>query len=126
MADMLKGKKVAILAADMFERVELEEPRKALEDEGAKVEVVSLEGAEIKGFDHFEPANTVRVDRTVDEVSPDDYDGLILQDTHHRSHAASAFYPSPFERAAILTIDGVGEWATASLGRGTLAIGPSR
>ncbi|HKA40325.1 MAG TPA: carbamoyltransferase N-terminal domain-containing protein, partial [Burkholderiales bacterium] len=46
------------------------------------------------------------------------YDGLILQDMHHRSHAASAFYPSPFERAAILTIDGVGEWATASLGRG--------
>ena len=40
---------------------------------------------------------------------------------HHQSHAASAFYPSPFERAAILTIDGVGEWATASygVGRGT-------
>ena len=46
------------------------------------------------------------------------YDGLVLQDMHHRSHAASAFYPSPFARAAILTIDGVGEWATASLGRG--------
>ena len=78
MADMLKGKKVAILAADMFERVELEEPRKALEDEGAKVEVVSLEGAEIKGFDHFDPANTVKVDRTVEEVSPDDYDALLV------------------------------------------------
>ena len=37
---------------------------------------------------------------------------------HHLSHAASAFYPSPFERAAILTIDGVGEWATASIGVG--------
>jgi carbamoyltransferase len=46
------------------------------------------------------------------------YEGLVLQDQHHRSHAASAFYPSPFARAAILTIDGVGEWATASLGRG--------
>jgi carbamoyltransferase len=46
------------------------------------------------------------------------YDGLILQETHHRSHAASAFYPSPFERAAILTVDGVGEWATASIGIG--------
>lgn len=47
------------------------------------------------------------------------YDGLILQDRHHRSHAASAFYPSPFERAAFLVVDGVGEWATASIGRGT-------
>jgi carbamoyltransferase len=37
---------------------------------------------------------------------------------HHESHAASAFFPSPFEEAAILTLDGVGEWATASLGRG--------
>jgi len=46
------------------------------------------------------------------------YDGLILQDVHHRSHAAAAFYPSPYERAAILTIDGVGEWATASIGLG--------
>ncbi len=46
------------------------------------------------------------------------YDGLVLQEIHHRSHAASAFYPSPFESAAILTIDGVGEWATASIGVG--------
>lgn len=37
---------------------------------------------------------------------------------HHRSHAAAAFYPSPFERAAILTVDGVGEWATTSIGVG--------
>ncbi len=78
MADVLKGKKVAILAADMFERVELEEPRKALEDEGAEVEVVSLEDGEIKGFDHFDPASTVKVDRTVAEVSPDDYDALLV------------------------------------------------
>ena len=37
---------------------------------------------------------------------------------HHQSHAASAFFPSPFDEAAILTLDGVGEWATASLGYG--------
>ena len=46
------------------------------------------------------------------------YDGLVLQGLHHRSHAASAFYPSPYDRAAILTIDGVGEWSTASIGAG--------
>jgi carbamoyltransferase len=47
-----------------------------------------------------------------------DYDGEILYAEHHESHAASAFFPSPFETAAILTIDGVGEWATAALGVG--------
>ena len=47
-----------------------------------------------------------------------DYSGKVLFTEHHESHAASAFFPSPFERAAILTIDGVGEWATASLGYG--------
>lgn len=46
------------------------------------------------------------------------YDGLLLQERHHRSHAASTFFASPFERAAILTVDGVGEWATASIARG--------
>jgi carbamoyltransferase len=46
------------------------------------------------------------------------YSGDILYSEHHESHAASAFYPSPFEHAAILTIDGVGEWATASIGVG--------
>jgi len=46
------------------------------------------------------------------------YRGRILYAEHHESHAASAFFPSPFEQAAILTIDGVGEWATASIGCG--------
>jgi carbamoyltransferase len=46
------------------------------------------------------------------------YDGDILYSEHHESHAASAFFPSPFEEAAILTMDGVGEWATASYGVG--------
>lgn len=45
--------------------------------------------------------------------------GDLLYSDHHLSHAAAAFYPSPFERAAVLTIDGVGEWATSSIGRGS-------
>jgi protease I len=76
--DTLKGKKVAILAADMFERVELEEPRKALEDAGAMVDVVSIHDGEITGFDHFDPASPVIVDRTVEEVSHHDYDALMI------------------------------------------------
>ena len=46
------------------------------------------------------------------------FEGELLFAEHHESHAASAFYPSPFEQAAILTMDGVGEWATASIGAG--------
>jgi deglycase len=78
MEKKLEGKKVAILAADMFERVELEEPRKALEDAGATTEVISIHDGEIQGFDHFDPSKTVKVDRTVEEVSVDDYDALLI------------------------------------------------
>ena len=46
------------------------------------------------------------------------YEGEVLFGEHHESHAASAFYPSPFEHAAVVTIDGVGEWATSSIGVG--------
>ncbi|MEJ7616720.1 MAG: carbamoyltransferase N-terminal domain-containing protein [Pyrinomonadaceae bacterium] len=47
-----------------------------------------------------------------------DYKGKVLFTEHHEAHAASAFFPSPFDRAAVLTIDGVGEWATSSYGYG--------
>ncbi len=46
------------------------------------------------------------------------YDGEVLFGEHHESHAASAFFPSPFEQAAIVTMDGVGEWSTSSVGVG--------
>src|SRR5713226_9362504 len=47
-----------------------------------------------------------------------DWDKRLAFSEHHLSHAASAFYPSPFQRAAVLTMDGVGEWATTSAGVG--------
>jgi carbamoyltransferase len=46
------------------------------------------------------------------------FEGPVLFGEHHESHAASAFYPSPFEQAAVVTMDGVGEWATSSIGIG--------
>ena len=60
------------------------------------------------------------VGRLADPMStdPTPYDGELLYSEHHESHAASAFFPSPFEDAAVLTMDGVGEWATASIGVG--------
>ncbi|MEU0465241.1 type 1 glutamine amidotransferase domain-containing protein [Amycolatopsis sp. NPDC006131] len=73
------GRRVAILAADGVERVELEQPRRALEDAGARTDVVSLGNGEIQARDHdLEDAGTFPVDRVVKEVSPDDYDALLL------------------------------------------------
>ncbi len=56
--------------------------------------------------------------REMDQALDNQYQGRYLFLEHHESHAASAFFPSPFEEAAILTLDGVGEWATASIGVG--------
>ena len=56
--------------------------------------------------------------REIDRGLGGSYSGPILFTTHHESHAASAFFPSPFEEAAILTLDGVGEWSTATWGTG--------
>jgi carbamoyltransferase len=55
-----------------------------------------------------------------DDISSeiDGFEGEVLFGEHHESHAASAFYPSPFEQAAVVTMDGVGEWATSSIGVG--------
>ena len=74
----LTGKKIAFLATDMVEQVELTEPWKAVEEAGGTPELVSLEEGEIQGFDHYDKADTFRVDRVVSDVTVDDYDGLVL------------------------------------------------
>ena len=79
MAEILSGKKIAILAADGVEEVEYLKPRKAVEQAGASVELISLERGEIQAMNHdIEPASKLAVDKTVSDASPDDYDGLIL------------------------------------------------
>jgi len=78
MKKKLEGKKVAILATDGFEQSELLEPRKALEEAGAKVEIVSLKSGEIKGWDETDWGKTVPVDKIVSEANADDYDALQL------------------------------------------------
>ena len=78
MAAELKGKKIAFLAADMFEEVELAEPWKALEGAGAELDLVSLEEGEIQGFNHYDKAGTFKVDKPVEEASAGDYDALVL------------------------------------------------
>ncbi len=74
----LQNKKVAILATDGFEQSELTEPKKALEEAGAEVEVVSPHGGEIMGWRHKEWGESVKVDRTLEDAKSDDYDALML------------------------------------------------
>jgi len=74
----LKGRRIAVLAADGYEKVELTVPLRALQGAGAKVDVVSLRRGRIRGLNLNLPATRVRVDRTVDQVSVGDYDGLLV------------------------------------------------
>lgn len=79
MAGELDGKRVAILAADGVERVELEQPRQALQDAGATTELLSLHDGEIQARDHdLDAAGTFRVDALVKSASVDGYDALLL------------------------------------------------
>jgi protease I len=78
MAGPLDGKRIAILAADGFEQVELTEPRTALEDAGATTELVSLEEGEILGLNHLDHGDRLPVDKALANASVDDYDGLLV------------------------------------------------
>jgi len=79
MSNELQGKRIAILAADGVEKLELEQPRAALEQAGAKVQLLSLKSGEIQARNHdLEPAGTFAVDRVVSDASVDEFDGLVL------------------------------------------------
>ncbi|CAN5234395.1 type 1 glutamine amidotransferase domain-containing protein [soil metagenome] len=78
MDQKLNGKKVAILATNGFEQSELFEPKKALEDAGAEVSIVSLESGEIKGWDKNDWGKSIAVDMTIDEANANDFDALQL------------------------------------------------
>jgi protease I len=74
----LQGKRIAILATDGFEQVELTEPKKALEEAGATVDVVSPKAGHIKGWKSTDWGESVKVDKILGEAKPADYDGLVL------------------------------------------------
>jgi protease I len=79
MAENLDHKKIAIIATDGVEQVELTEPRKAVESAGATTELLSLKTDDIQAMNSdIEPADTFTVDKAIGDASPDDYDALIL------------------------------------------------
>jgi protease I len=78
MAAELKGRRIAILATDGVEQVELTSPREALEQAGAEVDLISLEEGDFQGFEHLDKGRTFTADRAVGDADAGDYDGLML------------------------------------------------
>jgi protease I len=78
MSNRLEGKRVAFLATDGVEQIELTEPWQAVEREGGKPELIALESGEIQGFDHLDKDQSFKVDRPVSEADASTYDGLVL------------------------------------------------
>jgi protease I len=78
MASNLSGKRIAILATDGVEQVELTEPRKALEGAGAKTELISPKSDQIKGWKFTQWGDNHKVDKTVEQARAQDYDALVL------------------------------------------------
>jgi protease I len=77
MAD-LKGKRIAFLATDMVEQVELTRPWEALEKAGATLELISDKDGKIQAFNHYDKAEKFKVDKTVEEADATEYDALVL------------------------------------------------
>ena len=79
MPNELQGKRIAFLMANEgVEQVEYFEPRKAVEEAGAEVDVVATESGQVQGFEHLDKAKTWDVDKTTSEARADDYDGVVL------------------------------------------------
>ena len=78
MSEEIQGKRIAFLAADGVERVELVEPWKAVEGAGGTPSLVSLEGGSIRSFDHLDPSEEVTVDIPVGDADSADFEGLVL------------------------------------------------
>jgi protease I len=78
MSGELNGKKVAFLATDGVEEVELVEPRKAVEQAGAETVIVSLNSGEIQAFNHLDPGDKIKVDVTVGGADAAQFDALVL------------------------------------------------
>ena len=78
MANELQGKRIAFIAADGVEQVELTEPWKAVKEAGAEVELISIERGEIQGMNHMDKGDTFPVDKHVSAADPTDYDGLVI------------------------------------------------
>ncbi|MFN2420946.1 MAG: type 1 glutamine amidotransferase domain-containing protein [Gemmatimonadota bacterium] len=122
MSGKLKGKKVAILVANGFEQVEMTEPRRALDEAGAKTVVVSPEDREVRGWEHTDWGDTFDVDVRLDEADPDEYDALLLPggvmnpDKLRRNEKALAFVREFFDAGKPVAAICHGPWTLIDAG----------
>jgi protease I len=122
MRQVLRGKRIAILATDGFEEVELTEPKKALEDAGAITDVVSIKAGKIQGFHHMDQGDTIKVDKTLDQANPRDYDNLVLPggvnnpDQLRVNAKAVAFVKSFFDEGKAVAAICHGPWTLIEAG----------
>ena len=96
MSAHLTGKRIAILATDGVEGVELTSPRQALKAAGATVEILAPESGTIQLWDHTEKSGTLPVDRAVKEADPQTYDGLVLPGGVPRTPTTCAWIRRPY------------------------------
>jgi protease I len=78
MSAELQGKRIAFLATDGVEQIELTKPWAAIKGAGAEVQLISIKSGEIQGMNHLDKGDTFKVDRQVSEVNANDFDGLVL------------------------------------------------
>jgi protease I len=122
-AEQLNGRKVAILVTDGFEQVELTEPRKALDAAGAKTSIVSIRHGQVKGWKLTEWGDAFPVDATLNEVSPGDFDALVLpggviNPDKLRTHAeAVSFVKAFFEAGKPVAAICHGPWTVIEAGQ---------
>jgi protease I len=118
----LNGKRIALIAADGVEQIELTEPWKAVERAGGEPELISLKKGEIQGFDHHDKGDTFPVDTTVKNADPTDYDGLVLPggvinpDILRTDETAVAFVRTFFEQGKPVGAICHGPWTLVEAG----------
>ena len=117
MADQqLKGKKIAFLATDMVEEVELTKPWDAVKKAGGTPELLSIKSGEIQAFKHYDKSKTYKVDRKVSLAKIDDYDGLVIPggvgnpDTMRTDDDAVEFVRSFYEAGKPMAVICHGPW----------------
>jgi len=112
----LKGRKIAFLATDMVEEVELTEPWNAVKKAGGTPELLSIESGEIQAFKHYDKSKTYKVDKKVSSAKIDDYDGLVIPggvgnpDTMRTDDDAVEFVRSFYEAGKPIAVICHGPW----------------
>jgi protease I len=122
MPGTLEGKRIAFLAAEGVEQVELTAPWAAVEDAGGTPELISTEGGHVQAFNHLDKADTFAVDRTAEEADAADYDGLVLPggvanpDNLRQDEPAVAFVRAFFDQAKPVGVICHGPWTLIEAG----------